>query len=275
MLYQKLLTGDTPYHVSCTSQKHSEGFEEHRHPEAEFIYCFEGVYSIVIDKVHYTVGKDTLALVPPMSSHEILGCKESNTKLVIEAGPSLLKRNFDIFSKTRFTSNVLTLEKGNPEHEALKSLFFETAELYKQKSQYSELMITGNIYKIFALILSQFTEISESITKNMKAVANIDKALELISKSYAEPLTVDMAAEITGYGKSNFCKIFKSIVGDTFHNILNRKRIENAIVYLEETAMPIAEIAVAVGFTDVKSFCRVFKSITGKTAGEARKIKNL
>ena len=125
------------------------------------------------------------------------------------------------------------------------------------------------------MILSQFTEISADVAKDMKAVSNIDKALELISKSYAEPLTVDMAAEITGYGKSNFCKIFKSIVGDTFHNILNRKRIENAIVYLEETAMPIAEIAVAVGFTDVKSFCRVFKSITGKTAGEARKIKNL
>ena len=274
MLYQKLLTGDTPYHVSCTMQKHSEGFEEHRHPEAEFIYCFDGVYSIAIDKVPYTVGKNTLALVPPMASHEILGCRESNTKLVIEAGPSLLKRNFDVFSKTRFTSNVVTLEEGNPEHQTLKALLYETAELYKQKSQYSELMITGNIYKIFALILSQFTEISESMTKDMKAVANIDKALELISKNYADPLTVDMAAEITGYGKSNFCKIFKSIVGDTFHNVLNRKRIENAVIYLEETAMPIAEIASAVGFTDVKSFCRVFKNITGKTAGEARKIKN-
>jgi YesN/AraC family two-component response regulator len=134
-------------------------------------------------------------------------------------------------------------------------------------------MITGNIYKIFAIILSQFTEISADVTKDMKAVANIEKALDLISRSYAEPITVDMAANLTGYGKSNFCKIFKNIVGDTFHNVLNRKRIENALVYLEETAMPVAEISSAVGFSDVKSFCRVFRSITGKTAGEARKIK--
>ena len=274
MLYQKLLTGDTPYHLSYSSVEKSEGFEEHRHPEAELIYCFDGTYGIAIDKTPHILGKDTLALIPPMASHEILGYDEPSTKLVIEAGPSLLKRNFDVFSKTRFTSNVVTLEEENPEHKTLKMLLCETAELYKQKSQYSELMITGNIYKTFALILSQFTEISESMTKDMKAVANIDKALELINNHYAEPINIDMAAELTGYGKSNFCKIFKNIVGDTFHNVLNRQRTENACIYLEETTMPIAEIAAAVGFSETKSFCRVFKSITGMTPGERRKTKN-
>ena len=275
MLYQKLLTGDTPYHAAVNTAEISVGFQEHRHPEAEFIYCFDGVYNIAIDKVVYTVGKNTLALVPPMASHEIIGRKESNTKLVIEAGPSLLKRNFDIFSKTRFVLNVVTLEDGNPEHEALKSLFCETAELLPQKSQYSELMITGNIYKIFAVILSQFTEISAEVTKDMRAVANIEKALELIHSHYAEPISVDMAAELTGHGKSNFCKIFKNIVGDTFHNVLNRQRIENACIYLDETTMPIAEIALVVGFPEAKSFCRVFKNLTGMTPGERRRIKNL
>ena len=80
-----------------------------------------------------------------------------------------------------------------------------------------------------------------------------------------------MAADLAGYGKSNFCKIFKAITGDTFHNVLNRHRIENAYMYLSETDMTVADIGSEVGFSDTKSFCRVFKSIIGSTAGEYRR----
>lgn len=270
MLYQKLLTGDTPYHVSCSKVAFSSGFPEHRHPEAEFIYCFDGIFNIIIDKILYRVPKGSLVLVPPMACHEIPGGNSPHTTLVLEAGPSLLRRHFDIFSKARFTAPVVELS-GNEDCTRLCALFEETALLKRDNSEYSELIITGNIYKICGLILSQFTEISAEVSKDMKAVSNIEKALELIHSRYADPISVDMAAELTGYGKSNFCKIFKNIVGDTFHNVLNRQRIENACIYLNETTMPIAEIAVAVGFAESKSFCRVFKSITGMTPGERRK----
>ncbi len=274
MLYQKLLTGDTPYHLSYSKPSLSVGFQEHRHPEAEFIYCFDGSFDIIIEKVRYTVNAGSLALVPPMACHEIPDGNPLHSTMVIEAGPSLLRRHFDIFSKTKFTSPVVTLSDNNKNHIELKSLFEETAKIKSDGDEYSELIITGNIYKICGIILSQFTEISAEATKDMKAVANIDKALELIHSHYAEPITVDMAANLTGYGKSNFCKIFKTIVGDTFHNVLNRQRVENACIYLEETTMPIAEIALAAGFAESKSFCRVFKSITGMTPGERRRSHN-
>ena len=43
---------------------------------------------------------------------------------------------------------------------------------------------------------------------NIHSVANIDNALELVYYHYNEKVTVDDAARLTGYGKSNFCKIF-------------------------------------------------------------------
>lgn len=271
MLYQKLLMGDTPYFLSYTELEHYEGFQEHRHPEAEFIYCLNGDLGVTIEKVYYTVNAGSIVLIPPMASHETAATNCANSKLVIEAGPSLLKRHFDAFLNMRFTSPVIRLDD---KHHALSSLLRETALLKQQSNEYSDLIITGNIYKICGIILSEFTEISSDTKKNLKAISDIEKALELIHTRYAEPLTVDLAASLTGYGKSNFCKVFKTIVGDTFHNVLNRKRIENARIYLEKTAMPISEIASATGFADVKSFCRVFKSITGQTAGQMRKSTN-
>ena len=65
-------------------------------------------------------------------------------------------------------------------------------------------------------------------------------------------------------------RIFKHIVGETFHSALNRRRVENACCYLGETAIPVSDIAGLVGFADAKSFCRVFKSITGKSPGQYR-----
>ena len=272
MLYQKLLTGDTPYHFSYSDTLQcSDGFQEHRHPEAEFIYCFEGSFDIIIDKARARINEGALALVPPMACHEIPGSDTPRRTMVIEAGPSLLRRHFDIFSKTKFTSPVVTLAGDIPQQRELMSLLEECARLKHNGSEYAELIITGNIYKICGLILSQFTETSAEAAKDMKAVANIEKALELIHAHYAEPITVDMAASLTGYGKSNFCKLFKSIVGDTFHSFLCRKRVENACIYLRETNMPIAEIATAVGFTEAKSFCRVFKGVMGVTPGEMRR----
>ena len=69
----------------------------------------------------------------------------------------------------------------------------------------------------------------------------------------------------------NFCKIFKTITGDTFHSILNRHRIEIACLRLKIAGEPVERIAAEVGFADAKSFCRVFKAQMGISPGAYRK----
>jgi YesN/AraC family two-component response regulator len=78
-------------------------------------------------------------------------------------------------------------------------------------------------------------------------------------------------AERNGYSKSNFCRVFKRITGNTFHDILNQRRVEVAGFLLVQTNLDLEEIAQQVGFLDAKCFCRVFKKYTGKTPGTYRK----
>jgi YesN/AraC family two-component response regulator len=138
---------------------------------------------------------------------------------------------------------------------------------------HSDLIVTGNIYKICAYLLDGLSlpeENGETEKKDLRRVENIEKALELIYNDYSKNLTVDEAAAITGYGKSNFCKIFKNVVGDSFHTVLNKRRVSIAYELLKQTDLPIAVVAQDVGFSEPKSFCRVFKSITGMTPGSYR-----
>ena len=144
----------------------------------------------------------------------------------------------------------------------------------ESKNERCELLIQGNLYKICGYLIEMMLKSEarkEHRNKDLLKVESIDKALDLIYYRYPEQITVEDAGAISGYGKSNFCKIFKSITGDTFHNMLNKQRIEVACNLLSNTNMPVSEIALKVGLCEPKTFCRVFKSVMGVTPGIYRK----
>ncbi len=266
MLYQELLIGERPYLAACGNMP---GFREHRHPEIELSYCLKGNYSICIDKELYKMEEGNLAIVSSMTSHEFpQNTNKDCLGLTVIVGPTFLSQYFEGFSKAVLKTPVISL-KGD-RHKKLRELLVETSEIYRDESDFSELLMKGNLYKISAYILKEFTD-ENSQSKDLRAVANIESAMELIGNRYYDALTVEDAAELTGYSRSNFCKIFKRITGDTFHSVLNQHRVRIAGYLLKETVEPIEDIAVKVGFADSKSFCRVFKKITGTSPGKYRK----
>ena len=263
MLYQKLLMGEKPYHIAINRLN---GFEAHRHPDIEFLFCLKGSCNIVVDKrpLHLTEG--CLAAVGSMIPHETLK-SDNNRTLVIEVGPVLLGEYFEPLAKLNFPSPLLHLEA----HEELHALFLETAGIIESNLPFSELSIRGSILKICACILQKLMESGPSAaSRNLISIANIEKALEMIDNRFHEPLSVEDAASMCGYGKSNFCRIFKNITGDTFHNLLNRRRIQAAQVLLKETDAAMESIALQTGFIDAKSLCRAFRRSEDMTPGTFR-----
>ena len=275
MIYQNILKDSSPYFAKTGVLNN---FGEHRHGDIEINYCIEGDFDVLIDKKKYTVRENQFSLIAPMRSHEYQN--ESNVKrkvLTIIVGISFLKRYFTKFSKIPFDSPVFELDEAHPTHKKLIELFDETATLCIQNEDRRELLIKGNLYKIcdYLIELIDAPDLKrKNDSKDLRKIENIDKALDLIYYNYADPLTIDDASLVSGYGKSNFCKTFKCIIGDTFHNVLNKQRIEVACNLLSETNLPISEIAAQVGMSEAKTFCRVFKSIMSVTPGEYRKEKN-
>ena len=268
MLYQTLLMGEKPYHIISG---HISAFDEHRHTEIELHYCLSGEYFVKIDQDTYKMGAGDLAVIRSMTPHELPKTSDNCFVLVLEVGPMLLSSYFDALRKKAFKSPVwhLNIEQDAP----LRNLLEETAELNRNKTDFSELQLKGNLFKICGYLLSRIAEDdAESDTgKALRSVANIEQALDIIHNRYNENIHIEEVANLCGYSKSNFCKIFKSVTGQTFHAVLNKRRIDVACNFLTETTYSIEDIADMTGFADSKSFCRVFKNITGKTAGQYRK----
>ncbi len=258
-----------PYYVYVGSMP---TFEKHRHPDIEINYCISGSYKAKINKTTYDMKPGDIVLASPMSAHEILSAQEKNSKaLVIVVGTTLLSEYFEYFRNLDSSSFIVHLDKDKDG--MLCALLEETANLRDNPTDFSELELRGNLYKICALLLSKLSHGSnlEKLSKNLHSVSNIEKALEKIYHNYNEDLKVEEMAELCAYSASNFCKVFKKITGTTFHNFLNDHRVQVACDLLKETNVSVESIAYTVGFANTKTLCRVFKSIMNCSPGQYRK----
>ena len=269
LLYQKIHSGERPYSIGIGILA---PFQEHRHADFELNFCVEGSFDILADKKSYHVEAGCTTLLPPMCAHEIPAHNNERTVITLTVGMSLFKRYFSDFSRALTEPRVVDLNL--PENKRIYELFMECAEVMGAPTDTAELLITGNIYKIFAYLFGKPAEEKKARSlADYRKIENVERALELIHYNYKEAISVEYVAALTGYSKSNFCKLFKRVVGESFHQALNRQRVSNAAGLLCATDMAVADIASEVGFSESKAFCRVFRAIHGVTPGQYRRAE--
>ena len=61
-------------------------------------------------------------------------------------------------------------------------------------------------------------------------------------------------------------------MGLSLSEYINKQRIIRAVQYLDETDLPIRDIALYVGYEDIAYFSRVFKHYVNRTPRDYRKI---
>ena len=98
----------------------------------------------------------------------------------------------------------------------------------------------------------------------------IRKILTRIDVDLTADLSLKTQAELLNVNPSYLSTLFKKETGYTLTEYVNKKRIENAILLLNTTAMQIQEIAQYCGIPDVNYFTKIFKKQIGKTPKEYR-----
>lgn len=104
-------------------------------------------------------------------------------------------------------------------------------------------------------------------TKNSDVVK---KAIQYISKNYANNLSLERVANQVHLNPTYFSTLFKQSAGSSFKEYLNMVRIEESKRLLSNTDYSLIDIAVATGFEDQSYFTKVFKKYTGLTPKQFR-----
>ncbi|MFD7073881.1 helix-turn-helix domain-containing protein [Nocardioides sp. NPDC059952] len=96
------------------------------------------------------------------------------------------------------------------------------------------------------------------------------RARDAMDRHYAEPLDVAAIARVAHVSPAHFNRRFKAVFGETPHRYLQRRRIERSMALLRDTATPVTDVALTVGFTSLGTFSRTFRDIVGTSPSDYR-----
>jgi len=102
-------------------------------------------------------------------------------------------------------------------------------------------------------------------------VSNLSRVLDYIEATIDGELTLDAMAAVAGMNPFYFARTFRRRFGVSPHRFVLQRRIERAKRLLGETAMPLAEVALACGFASQSHFTATFHRRVGITPSGYRK----
>lgn len=103
--------------------------------------------------------------------------------------------------------------------------------------------------------------------------STVERALRLIEEGALDSGSVEELAERLGVGARHLCRLFERHVGASPGQTARTRRIQRAKRLLNETALPITEIAFQAGFRSVRRFNAAFAETYGRAPSTLRKQK--
>lgn len=105
------------------------------------------------------------------------------------------------------------------------------------------------------------------------SVTKVDKATEIklyIDKNYSNNMDLSSLANLFGLSTSYLSRHFKKVAGIALPDYINKTRLFHAKDLLKNSNKPIKDIAVKVGYENLRSFNRIFHKYEGMTPSHYR-----
>src|SRR5260370_5647677 len=103
------------------------------------------------------------------------------------------------------------------------------------------------------------------------ASASVSRALKLIGESALDDGGVDQLADRLGIGSRHLRRLFVRHLGATPVAVAQTRRVHFAKKLIDETSLPMTQIAMAAGFGSVRRFNATFQKLYGRTPRDLRR----
>ena len=122
------------------------------------------------------------------------------------------------------------------------------------------------------LMLTVLTQLLPGVgdVSGRKQAGIVDAVIDYIGSNYTHEITNSQLGERFGYHPNYLNQLFLRYTGKQLHRYVQETRVMKAIALLQETELPVAEVANMVGFRDVPHFSRYFKEKTGYSPSDFR-----
>lgn len=142
-------------------------------------------------------------------------------------------------------------------------------EYFDRNDLYADIDAVPVILDFFTFLIHERYRINEAERTVPQGILD---AIEYMRFFYAEDLTLELLAAKAYMSTYHFIRRFRDYTGTTPHEYLLTLRIAAVKRMLQETNVPIKDIAEKTGFSNTKSLAKIFKRVVGMTATEYRNM---
>lgn len=247
----------------------------HWHEELEFCYVQAGSLKVATAGQSQTFSQGEAFFI----NSNVLASMTNVADCVIDShlfNPVFLGGHYKSVFETKYLNPVvqnrnLDMLPVRGESGTQKQLLQKLRYLAKLQSQQDvELQTRNLVSEIWLLLLEMLknTQIKSSTAKNQDRILTM---LAYIQENYARKLTLQEIADASAVSTRECLRCFQMSIRQSPMEYLMEYRVQAAVRLLENTNLPITEIAMRTGWGSNSYFTKMFRRIRGKTPNAHRK----
>ena len=256
-----------------------EDYPPHWHTTMELIMPTDNIYTVECNNQTFTLREGDIILICPGCVHTLFA-PPTGHRIIFQPDANALRFIKDIETLLNAIAPliVITPESFPSTHGKIRELLIEIKNEYlSSSSSFSEAIIYSKLLEIIALIGRNYTRKSETravhvMIKQEEYMKEFIEICNYIDEHCSEDLNLDDIANMSGFSKFYFSRMFRQFTNVSFYKYVNMKRIAKASELLTEPQNSITDVAINCGFSSRSSFIRMFKIIKGCTPTEFRNM---
>ena len=257
----------------------------HHHDFFEMFYVLEGRCVYEVGRHRSLLREGDLCLIQPQVTHS-LDVSDESVVIDVRIRRSTFRHYFysilqgdnllaNFFMSTLYSQrgiDYLIFHTGGDQD--LRRAVMELCGEFFERQDYYSVLVNALVTKIFVGVLRRHMENCELPEDQKKDTESALRFVRFLQANAATATLGGLAAEFH-YSPEYASRQIKRITGQTFIQLLTSIRLENAEQLLQDTALPVADIAAAVGYESSEHFIRTFRKHRNQTPSDFRHKKRI
>ncbi len=269
---------DAFHGIKLYHNREAENYPLHWHTALEIIMPFKNDYTVIMDGTAHILHEGDIWITPPGVLHELIA-PASGERLIMLFDYSLICNVKDMNSMihTLLPYTLITGEEYPELNEKLKYYLNEVVREYNNPVPFTEACVYSLMIRFFVTLGRTNFNANNKFPgiKNNKQHEYVEKFMmvcDYITDHCTEKITVDDLADLAGFSKFHFARLFKKFSGMSSYEYLTQKRIAYAERLFFEPNISITEVAMRSGFNSLSTFNRIFKAAKNCTPSEYKNL---
>lgn len=245
----------------------------HWHDELEILFALNGESNVNVEGTRYRLKHRQMMVIEGGRVHSTYSDADTYMFVCIHISKEHLKTYMPDIDLYRIDCPPLDInDERFPEYLDICRLLEDLTRIYMAEpptaSMESEgliLLVYGRLLRHFSTTTIPYVTAGNALTKN-----RLREVISYVAEHYAEPISLQDAADLLGLNREYFCRFFKKNMGLSFQDYLNEIRQAHVYRDLINTDDPITEIMHRNGITNQKLFNQTFKKLYGCTPSAIR-----